>query len=89
VIEAGKTYNTEMIKKLAEVPVEEYCKVIKSKKDEEMRSFIFSALNFRRISNATPEMLEVVRRMEEALKRIGAESKLNAARVRRFGISVG
>jgi hypothetical protein len=33
-------------------------------------------------------MREVVRRMEEALKRIASESTLNAIRVRKYGVEV-
>jgi hypothetical protein len=35
---------------------------------DEMRKIVSSGLEFQRISNATPEMLEVVRRTEQALK---------------------
>ncbi len=87
-IRAGETYDSEAIKRLAEVPIDEFYTMIKSKKGDEMRKVISSAIEFRRISNASPEMLEVVRRVEEALKRIGSESILNAARVQRYGVTV-
>jgi len=87
-IRAGQTYDSEAIKRLAGVPIDDFYRMIKSKKGDEMRKVIFSALEFRRISNATPEMHEVVRRMEEALKRIGSESILNAVRVQRYGVTV-
>jgi hypothetical protein len=87
-LRAAETYNADAIKRLAEVPTEEYYQLIKAKRGDEMRKFILSALNFRRIANATPEMNEVIRRMEEALQRIGAESRLNAVRVLKFGVSL-
>jgi len=60
--------------------------MVKSKRGEEMRRLIYSGLEFRRIANAGPEMLAIVRRMEDALKMIGAESELNAVRVRRYNV---
>jgi hypothetical protein len=50
--------------------------MVKSKRDEEMRKVVLSALAFRRIANASPEMREVIHRMEEALRMLAAESKL-------------
>src|SRR5215208_7263897 len=43
-VKAEKTYDSDSIKKLAEVPIDEYYKMIKSKRGEEMRILIFSAL---------------------------------------------
>jgi len=76
------------IERLADVPVDEYYRIIKSRKGEDMRSVILSGLEFRRINGATPEMAEVVRRTEAALKRIASESKLNAARIVRYGVVI-
>jgi hypothetical protein len=87
-IEAGRTYDPEKIKKMASVPVDEYYRILKSKKGNELTTFVLSALEFRRISNASDDMREVIRRMEAALKRVGSESSLNAIRVRKFGIEV-
>ena len=83
-IKAGKSYDSEVIKKLAEVPVDEYLRIFKTNKGDELAHLIYSALEFRRISNASPEMLEVVRRATEALKMIASESKLNALRVGKY-----
>jgi hypothetical protein len=85
-LEAGQTYDQEIISRLAQVPVETYYDMVKAKRGAEMRKIIWSALEFRRIANASPEMREVIRRMEEALRRIGSESKLNALRVKRYGV---
>lgn len=87
-VRASETYNTEAIKKLAEVPIDEYYRMVKSKNGAEMRKVIQAGLNFRRIANASPEMREVVRRMEEALKKVGSESTLNAIQVRKYGIDI-
>jgi hypothetical protein len=87
-ISAGKSYDAEAIKQLATVPVDEYYNAAKSKKGDDLRNFILAALGFRQISSASADMQEVIRRMEEALKRIAAESELNAIRVRKYGIDV-
>jgi hypothetical protein len=41
-----------------------------------------------RIVNATPAMRKISRNTKEALKQIGAESPLNARRVRKYGVNV-
>jgi hypothetical protein len=87
-VRACETYNAEAIKKLAEVSIDEYYRMVKSKDGAELRRLIQAGLNFKRIANASPEMREVVRRMEEALKRVGSESTLNALRVRKYGIDI-
>jgi hypothetical protein len=85
-IDAGRTYDPQKIAKLAAVPVDEFYRILKSKKGQDLSTFVLSALEFRRIANASAEMREVVRRMEEALTRIACESRLNAIRVRKYGI---
>jgi hypothetical protein len=86
-IKAAQTFNEQSLKKLALVPIEEYYRMIKSKQGDEMRKIILSGLEFRRISNASLDMVEIVRRVEEALKMIASESKLNAIRVGRYGVT--
>lgn len=62
--------------------------MLKSKKGDELRTFVLAALDFRRIANASDEMREVTRRMEAALQRVASESTLNAIRVRKYGIQI-
>jgi hypothetical protein len=87
-LKAAQSYNSETIKKLAEISVDDFYKMIKARKGEEQQQLIYAALEFRRISNATPEMLELVSRMESALKKIGSETSLNALRLEKYGIAV-
>ena len=56
-LEAGQSYDQQLISQLAQVPVETYHNIVKSKRGDEMRKIIWSALGFRQISNASPEML--------------------------------
>lgn len=87
-VEAARTYNPEKIKKLAEVSIDEYYRVLKTKRGDDLRIFVLAALEFRRIANASPEMREVIRRMEEALRKVASESALNAIRSRKYGIDI-
>jgi hypothetical protein len=87
-IAATRTYDAEKIKKLAEVSVDEYYRLLKAKRGDDLRLFVLAALDFRRIANASPEMREVVHRMTEALKKVASESTLNAIRVRKYGADV-
>jgi hypothetical protein len=45
-----------------------------------------NVFQFDRISNASETMREISKRAREALKMIGAESRINARRVSRFGV---
>ena len=73
---------------LASMPAAEYLKIFKSRSGAELRQLIASALQFARVSNATPEMDEITRRAKEALRTIGSELSINALRVSRLGIIV-
>jgi hypothetical protein len=53
-----------------------------------LRRLVYSAFEFKKISNASPDMLEVIRRVEQALILIGQESSLNALRVQKYGIAI-
>jgi hypothetical protein len=68
-ISARKNYDVETIAKLAAIPVETYRDLIAAARGDQLRSLILSALEFRRISNATEDMRQVVTLMEDALRR--------------------
>jgi len=87
-IEAGQNYDPETIKRLAAMPVEAYRELIVSSSAERLRSIILSALDFRRIGNASDDMVRVKELMEEALRIVGRHSLLNELRVKRYGVSV-
>jgi hypothetical protein len=87
-IRAGKNYDRDTIARLATVPAQTYCDLISTARGERVRSLVLSALEFRRISNASEDMRAVVRLMEEALRMIGRRSHLNALRIRKFGVSI-
>jgi hypothetical protein len=87
-ISAGKDYNPETIAKLANVQVQTYCDLISASRGDHLRSLVLSALEFRRISNPTDDMRQVVSLMEEALRMVGRKSRFNALRLRKYGVSI-
>jgi len=76
----------ERIRVMAAASVSEYRAVLKSQAGAGLAGMIADLLQIDRISNATPEMREIANRTREALKLIGAESKINALRVRYYGV---
>jgi hypothetical protein len=87
-IEAGKNCDPETVKRLAALPVEAYRDLIIGSRGERLRSIVLSALEFRRIANATDDMRRVKELMEEALRMVGRHSLLNELRIKKYGVSV-
>jgi hypothetical protein len=82
------SWNPEQITILAKLPTERYYELFKTTKGNELPKLIGASLQFARISNATPEMMEVLGKAREALTQIGRESLINARRLQRYGIHV-
>jgi hypothetical protein len=87
-VRAGTGYDAETISKLALVPVQTYTDLISAARGDHLRSLVLSALEFRRISNASNDMRRVVGLMEEALRMVGRKSRLNALRLKKYGVSI-
>jgi len=87
-IEAGKNYDPVTIAKLATVPAQTYCDLISAARGDCLRYLVLSALEFRRIGNASDDMRRVVSLMEEALRMVGRKSRLNALRLKKYGVSM-
>lgn len=85
---AGKDYDPETIAKLAAVSAQTYCDLISTAHGDQKETLVLSALEFRRISNASDDMKRVVSLMEEALRMVGRKSRLNAMRIRKYGVSI-
>jgi len=49
---------------------------------------LIGALSFRDISNADEQMKTITRTVEGALRQIAAENKMNAKRVRYYGVQI-
>jgi hypothetical protein len=81
-------WNNEQLDALATAPIDEYKKAFTSHSGADLRGMLANVLQFDRIVNATPPMREISLRAKGALKLIGAESPINARRVRRFGVLI-
>ncbi|QIG95512.1 P-loop NTPase fold protein [Bradyrhizobium sp. 6(2017)] len=84
-----KGWNPEDVDFLSSLSADDFYKVFKSRRGIDLRRAIYGALMFRDIGNANEKMKTVTKTAEEALRRIGNESPINARRVRNYGISVG
>ena len=67
--------------------VDEYYNLFKTTTGSDLRRIVKTCLQFDTIQNASESMKEIPNRSKEALMRIGAESAINALRVKRFGIT--
>ena len=87
-IAATNSWSPEDISCLSELPSDDYYKMLKGSKGKALRKLINACLQFERFGNATPEMREVSKRAKDALIRIAKESKINAIRLKPYGIEV-
>lgn len=87
-VKTAQTFDREKIAQLAQVPTERYRDLFDSRSGEQLRRVVLSALEHRKISNASDDQIAIVRKAEEALREIGSRSRLNALRVRKYGISI-
>eukprot|EP01037_Dinobryon_pediforme_P017093 gene17093-17283_t len=81
-------WTEEELDALASTPVEEYREAFKSYSGSELKRMLSNVLQFDRISNATDKMKEISARARAALEIIGAESRINARRVNRYGVNI-
>ncbi len=84
----GEAQEEEIEMLLAQTPVQDYVALFKSQKGPKLTEYIDICLKFGRLGGPTEFQHEIAEKTTAALKIIGAESKLNASRVRRFGIRV-
>ncbi|WNG18304.1 hypothetical protein [Cystobacter fuscus] len=87
-ISTQNAWNEHELVALASLPSEEYYKIFKSHSGRELSRIISGALSFLRVVNASDEMKDISRKAKDALTLIGKESKINALRVKRFGIRI-
>jgi hypothetical protein len=81
-------WSPEDIKALASLTVEDYYHLLKKTKGRDLHRVLAVCLQFDNIGNASDEMRTISRAAKNALLLIGNESKINARRVRRYGIDV-
>ncbi len=86
---ASKNLNSDVIKNIAnEITPAKMRSAIKDLKEDRMRSLIYAGLEFGKFGNASEEMLKIVEATKAALKMIGRENRINAARVEKYGVKV-
>jgi hypothetical protein len=73
---------------LSNLPIDEYYKIFKSKREQDLARVISACLLFDRVAGATDAQKEIPRRAKAALKRIGLESPLNALRMTKYGMQL-
>lgn len=81
-------WNPDDISFLSTLTADEYYKIFKDARGDDLRQILNGCLQFDRIANASEEMKEIPKRAREALDRIGRESEINAIRVKRYGVEV-
>ncbi len=84
----GENWSDEAESQLAQVSIDEYVALFKSVRGQKLSQYVDLCLKFRHLSATTEHQERISAKAAAALKRIGQESKLNASRVRRFGIKV-
>ena len=70
----------------ATVAVEDIVKELRSRKNDDLRTFIDACIGSDRIINARESEREISRKAKEALGKLAENSRINALRVRRYGI---
>jgi KAP family P-loop domain len=73
---------------LSQASVQEYLDLFKSQRGPQLSQYVDLCLKFSRLGGTTEYQKLISDKAIEALTTIGHESKLNASRVRRFGIKV-
>lgn len=81
-----RTWGKSELASLAETSVDEYYDLLKKTEGRDLGRLVRACLQFETVGGATPEMKAIAEKAKEALARIGKESKVNARRVRQFGV---
>jgi hypothetical protein len=63
-------------------------KASKQLRDSDLRSAVRGGLIFRDLSNADERMKSIGRMVEGAMRQIASESRMNAKRVKNFGVQI-
>lgn len=67
---------------------DDFYKVIKATKGEQLRPLIYGLTYFRKVGSSDPRLPSITAKAVEALQRIGKESEINRLRVGKFGVEV-
>ena len=83
-IDRDKCWNQEDTDFLSSMSEDDYYRVLRQGRGEELRSVIRAGLLFGQFQNPEPRYVEISGRMKAALRRIGKENPLNAMRVKPY-----
>jgi hypothetical protein len=87
-VEASRSLNSNAIKKIADqINPEAMYSLIKARENESMRVIIYAGLEFAKYGNASEDMFKIVSATKQALGMIARESKINAARMKKYGVN--
>jgi hypothetical protein len=87
-VHAAESMNQTKLSQLASVPAEQYQSLFESQSGDKLQQLILSALDYRRISNASDDMRAIVQKAEMALQAIARKSKLNELRIQSYGVAI-
>ncbi len=73
---------------LSQATIDEYVRLFKSQRGQKLSQYVDFCLQFSRLGGTTEYQDLISEKAADALKIIGRESKLNASRVKRFGIKI-
>lgn len=80
-------WNPDDVDALSRLSEDDYVALFKQLEGDDLEMAVRGGLFFREVGNADPAMLKLTALVEGALRRIAAESPLNARRVRKYGIA--
>ncbi|TCU21123.1 hypothetical protein [Rhizobium laguerreae] len=81
-------FSAETLTALSSAHVDEYVRIFKAYEGDHLRTILAGVFQYRRIENASEPMVEIVAKAQEALIAIGKESRINAHRVKGWGVTI-
>jgi len=73
---------------VSSLTVDDYYSIFKNCEGDRLHKVLNACFQFATIDNASPEMKAIVENAKQALGRIARESRINAHRVRRYGVEI-
>jgi hypothetical protein len=88
-VKASSSLNSVAIEKIAgQITADDLYTLLKVSENESMRGLVHAGLGFAKYGPADEDMVKIVNATKQALGMIARESKLNAARVKKFGVNL-
>jgi hypothetical protein len=88
-VDASRSLNSVAIERIASrITADDLYTLLKAGENESMRRIVHAGLGFAKYGSADKDVVKIVSATKQALGMIARESKLNAARVKKFGINL-